>query len=354
MLRKHTLTILYWLIILLLTVLTIYVLVKLFPTYKNIFRFIMKVLLPFIISCIIAYLLYPIVKKIESYRVQTFLAILIIYLFFFGGIGLFTYYSLPMLVSQLQELNEQLPELINLYENFINKLYDTTSFLPINVQEQIDLILITIEKKIEALLGKVIGSITRIFDLIILLTVIPVLVFYFLKDYKKIKRYSINLIPKKHVDKVLFLVKGIDQSLGNYIRGQLIVCFFIAVTAWITFEIIGIDYGIILGLIMGLTNIIPYFGPLIGTVPAILIAATQSMTKVIFVIVASFIIQLLENNFLSPYIVGKSVNIHPIGIIFALLIGGQLGGIIGMIVAVPLLTIGREMIRSIRKVQTID
>jgi len=90
---------------------------------------------------------------------------------------------------------------------------------------------------------------------------------------------------------------------------------------------------------MGLTNIIPYFGPIIGAIPAIAITLTMSAKLIIFVLLAIFIIQLIESNLLSPYIVGKSINIHPVAIIFALLLGGEISGVIGMILAVPTLTI---------------
>src|SRR5699024_8782775 len=104
---------------------------------------------------------------------------------------------------------------------------------------------------------------------------------------------------------------------------------------------------LVLSIIMGLTNVIPYFGPIIGAIPAVLITLTISKKLVLFVILAVFIVQIIENNFLSPYIVGKSIRIHPVLIIFALLLGGELGGVVGMIFAVPLLTIGNVIFKHI-------
>lgn len=351
MLRKYTLDILYWLIIGLLSFLILFILVKLFPFYRNFLRFSLKIFLPFIISCVIAYLLYPIVKKIESYRVQTSLAILIIYLFFFGGSGLLIYHSLPAMMNQLQELSEQLPDLIKMYEQFIMSFYESTSFLPETIQEYIDHLFQTIEKRLEQVLKRTTNQVIHFFDVIVIVTVIPVLVFYLLKDYAMIKDYFKKISPKKYHRSLGGVIKAIDYSLGNYIRGQLIVCLFVGIASWIALEIIGIKYAVLLGFIMGLTNIIPYFGPLIGVTPALLIAATQSSKYIFLVIVAAFIVQMIENNLLSPFIVGKSVNIHPIVIIFVLLLGGQLGGILGMIVAVPLFTMIRETLRTILRLR---
>ena len=106
-------------------------------------------------------------------------------------------------------------------------------------------------------------------------------------------------------------------------------------------------YALLLAIIMGLTNIIPYFGPIIGATPAVAITITTSTKLTIFVIVAVFVIQLIESNFISPYIVGKTMNIHPIAIIFALLLGGKVYGIVGMIIAVPALTILKEVINHL-------
>src|SRR5699024_3658642 len=140
------------------------------------------------------------------------------------------------------------------------------------------------------------------------------------------------------------LLHAVDKSLGNYIRGQLIVCLFVGITTWITFELIDVNYPLILGIIMGLTNVIPYFGPIIGLVPAVAIAVTESTKLVIYVLISVLGIQIIESNLLSPYIVGKSINIHPIAIIFALLLGGKVGGIIGMVIAVPTLTIAKVIV----------
>jgi len=183
----------------------------------------------------------------------------------------------------------------------------------------------------------------KIFDFIVIITVIPVLVFYFLKDYHQIKTYFKKILPIKYRPIISGLIDTIDESLGGYIRGQLLVAAFVSLLTLIVFHLLGVKYALLLAIIMGLTNIIPYFGPIIGAVPAVAITITASTKLAIFVIIAVFIIQIVESNFISPYIVGKTMNIHPVAIIFALLLGGKIYGIIGMIIAVPLLTILKEV-----------
>ncbi|MFD1038574.1 AI-2E family transporter [Virgibacillus byunsanensis] len=337
--KKNPLNFLYWIISGIFVFLFIYLLVKLFPVYGAVFSFLWKVFSPFIIACLIAYLLYPIINKLHSYNIHRGIAILLIYLLFFGGITYLIYRVYPTVVLQVQDLNQQLPQLIEMYRGFVLQLYEYTSFLPETVHDRMDELIENIEVTLESLLAKLVTGFTKIFDVIIFITVIPVLVFYFLKDYDKIKNYMKKWIPVKYQPQTQKLYHTLEETLGNYIRGLLIVSLFVSLTTFIVFYFLEIKYALLLAIIMGFTNIIPYFGPIIGAVPVIAITLTISTKLVLIVIIAIFIIQLIESNLLSPYIVGKSVHIHPVAIIFALLLGGQLSGVIGMILAVPMLTI---------------
>ncbi|GAB3806529.1 AI-2E family transporter [Virgibacillus kimchii] len=336
---KKRASILYWLLLAILLFVFLYLFVRLFPLYGRFFAFIWQLFLPFLIAGLIAYLLYPIIVKIEDWNIPRSIAILSIYLLFFGGIGYLIYRVYPATIVQLRDLSEQLPQFISMYQTFINQMYESTSFLPETVHDKMDELILRVESSIDHLLSRLAAGFTRIFDMIIIITVIPVLVFYFLKDYGKWKKLFKKYIPVKHRTNVNNILHGIDKSLGGYIRGQLIVSLFVAVTAFILFEILSLEYALLLAIIMGVTNLIPYFGPIIGAVPAVAIAFTVSLNTVIFVIIAIFVIQLLESNMIAPYIVGRSIAIHPVAIIFALLLGGKISGVIGMVLAVPLLTV---------------
>lgn len=345
--EKSPLTFLCWIITGIFVFLFIYLLVKLFPIYGVVFSFLWRLFAPFIIACLIAYLLYPVIKKIHSYHVPRGIAILLIYVIFFGGMAYLIYRVYPAVIHQLSDLSKQLPQLTNMYHDLVYQLYVYTSFLPEVVHDKMDLLIAGMEGKLENLLGKLVGGFTKIYDMIVLITVIPVLVFYFLKDFNKIKGYVKRWIPAKYHQQSSELCHAIDDILGSYIRGQLLVCLFVSLASFIVFQLLHIKYALLLAIIMGLTNIIPYFGPIIGAVPAVLITLTMSAKLVIFVLIAIFAIQLLESNFLSPYIVGKSIDIHPIAIIFALLLGGELGGVIGMIIAVPAMTILKVIVTHV-------
>ncbi|RKQ37873.1 AI-2E family transporter [Oceanobacillus halophilus] len=342
---ENRVSIIYWLLIGILLFLFVFLLVKTFPYYKEVFTFLWKLFLPFIIACLIAYLLFPIIEKLHSFNIHRGLAILLIYLLFFVGVGYLIYRVYPAIVHQVHDLSNNFPQFVQTYQKMIYSLYEYTSFMPETVHDKMDHFFITIENSLDDLLSNLLSGFTKIFDMIITITVIPVLVFYFLKDYEKIKGFIKTIIPSKYRKQSSKMVHAIDDSLGDYIRGQLIVCLFVSLTALLVFKFLKIEYALLLAIIMGVTNIIPYFGPIIGAVPAIIITftTTNSIQIVIFVIIGIFVIQVIEGNLLSPYIVGKSVAIHPVAIIFALLLGGQLFGVIGMILAVPVLSVIKVM-----------
>ncbi len=309
------------------------------PYYEAFFSFLWKFFIPFLVAALIAYLLHPLVEKLHEWNIHRGLSILLIYLIFFGGVGYLFYRGYPAIVHQVQDLNENLPEFIRMYESWIYQVYSYTSFLPETVHDKIDQLVATIETSLDNLLGKLVGGFTRIFDMIVLITVIPVLVFYFIKDYVKIESFFMWFIPHKYKDEANELMKEIDKGLGGYIRGQLIISLFVSLACLLIFKLLHVNYALLLAIVMGVTNIIPYFGPIIGAVPAVMISYTTGGNTVIFVIIAIFVIQLIEGNLLSPYIMGRSIKIHPVAIIFVLLLGGQLFGVWGMILAVPVLTI---------------
>lgn len=286
-----------------------------------------------------AYLIYPLIAILHKQQIHKGLAVILIYTVFFGGIGFLIYRVYPLTIQQLNELTQNFPEFIKQYDDFIYLIYDYTAFLPETIHDKVDGIFTTIEASLDRLLSKLMNGFMHIFDMLIIITVIPVLVFYFIKDQQLLKDFLMGFIPKKRRQGFKEVAQAIDKNLGSYIRGQLIICAFVALTTLLIFKWLEVPYALLLAVLMGITNLIPYFGPLLGAVPAIILAYTVSGSLVLYVIIAVVVIQIIEGNLLSPYIVGKSINIHPIAIIFVLLVGGEFFGILGMLLAVPVLTI---------------
>ncbi|ENQ3104121.1 AI-2E family transporter [Bacillus cereus] len=334
----------YRLGLLLLIFLCLLVFLKIKPLWAPIL-FVLKVAVtPFFIACFIAYLLHPLIEKLHEKGVPRTLAILLIYILFFGGLGYGVYKGTPAIITQLQEMNEQFPQFVNMYETWTDGVREQTENFPEFVNEKVKQIFAGIEGKIQALLNKVMSTARGILDSLLIIFLIPFIVFYILKDYGEFYHIFWKIVPEKWRKDGQQLAKEIDKSLGNYIRGQLFVCLILGGVSALAFWFIGMKYPLLLGIIVGVTDIIPYFGPILGAIPTLMIAATVSTNLVIKAGIALAILQFVESNILSPYIVGRSLRMHPVVIMLALLIGGEVGGLVGLLLSVPLLAILRTII----------
>ncbi|MGV2622195.1 UNVERIFIED_CONTAM: AI-2E family transporter [Halobacillus marinus] len=334
--------------ILFIILLTLLLLAWLFPYYDHVLVMVGRVLLPFVLALVLSLLLHPLVKTLEGVGVRRSIAILLIFLLFFSLTSWGIYKGYPRLLEQVKLLNDQLPDLAASYQAWTKEYYAHTERLPDGMHHKLDQAITTFEEGLSARLMAVFTGLSGIFNMIILLAVIPVMTFYFLKDYKRIGLAFLHLLPRSWHQEAQRLVIQLNHSLGGYIRGQLLISLFVGVFATIGFWLIDLPYPLVLGLVAGVTNIIPYFGPLLGAGPALIVALTVSFQALLFTLAVVVVIQVLEGNLLSPYIMGRSIHIHPLLIILALLAGGELAGIPGMILAVPVLTCLKVVVDEIR------
>lgn len=338
----------YRLGLLLLVFLCLLVFLKIKPLWAPIV-FVFKVAItPFLIACFIAYLLHPLIEKLHEKGVPRTIAILLIYLLFFGGIGYGIYKGTPIVIMQLQEINTQFPQFMKMYDSWMDGVTEQTANFPAFIHEKVRQTFMGIEMKIQGLLNKVVSTARGILDSLLIIFLIPFIVFYILKDYGEFYHIFWKVVPSKWRTKGQELAKEIDKSLGSYIRGQLFVCFVLGGMSALAFWIIGMKYPLILGIIVGVTDIIPYFGPILGAIPTLMIAATVSTKLFMKASIALAILQFVESNILSPYIVGKSLRMHPVVIMLALLVGGEVAGMVGLLLSVPILAVVRTVVVHIK------
>ena len=171
---------------------------------------------------------------------------------------------------------------------------------------------------------------------ILSLALIPIVVYYFLSDGKNILKNLYLLIPVKKRMLTKKIAKDIDKILVKYILSQIFLSFLIGIITLIVLLVLDIKLPIVLSILNGIFNIIPYFGPILGAIPILLIALMDSFSKCLWSAIAIFIIQQIEGNILSPKITGDSTNIHPLVIVILLLVGEKFGGFIGMILVIPI------------------
>jgi len=194
-----------------------------------------------------------------------------------------------------------------------------------------------ISELITGLSASIFSLLVDMVSVVTTLVIIPFAVFFFLKDGPEMKRAFVNLIPNRNFEMALNLLYKIDNQLGSFLRGQFFDASLVGLLATMAMWTLDVKYYIMIGIFAGLTNMIPYVGPFTGAITAVFVVLMSggSGKLVLMVIVAFLIIQLLDNVIIQPLVVAKSVNLHPLAIIFAVIIGGQFFGIMGMLLAVP-------------------
>ena len=305
------------------------------------------IFLPVVLAVVLAFVLYPLVLRLErlplgSRRIfmPRFVAILASF-FILGFVGFFLgSFLLVPLFNELNKFLVSLPELaekFRLLTAFLNE--ENNIQLPSSVQGLIDQALSGAAAFSIDLLKRVVRSSILFATGLIEFVVVPVLTFYFLKDWRLLADNFIRYFPDASHARVNATLFEIGRVVSSYIRGQVIVSLIIGGLVTVGIYVIGVDYPLVLGVLAMLTEAIPVVGPIVGAVPAIFLAYLLSPVLAVKVTVFYLIIHQLENHIIVPTVMGESINLHPVSIIISLLIGAQLLGILGMIFAVPVAAI---------------
>lgn len=305
------------------------------------------IFLPFAIGLFITYILDPVVVFLINKGLKRSVAVALIYFILIGSIIIALLYIIPVILIELNKLIDTIPFYTRETQVFIKDIrtkYKTS--LPVSVQEVIDRNIAQIEKILLSILQNMANIIMGWFTSLFSIILGPVVGFYLLKDLDKIKMNIVFYLPPYHKKNIICFLEKIDTTLGRYIRSQLIVSLIIGVLTTLALYILKIDFALLIGLLAGVTNIIPYFGPFIGALPAVLIALLRYPNKIVWLIVAIIIIHELESGIISPHVVGENVGLHPLTVIFSLLAGGAFFGLWGMILAVPLAALIKIILES--------
>ena len=306
---------------------------------------------PLLIAGILYYLTNPIVSWVHSKKVPKSLAILSIYVVLLVLLMLILLYLGPIVQLQLLSLIENAPRFLNqIHQNFMGlqdhaafeRFRETDAFenwQNIDYEAEVQRIVASVMNQAYNLVGLVANA------LIIAFT-IPLVLFYMLKDGHKLPKAIVRYLPDEYQDEGLEILTRMDKTISAFVQGQLIVCLFVGVMVYLAYLIIGLEYALLLALIAMVTNVIPFFGPVIGTIPGIIVGLIHSPWVALQVFVAVVIIQQIESQVISPQVLGRKLAIHPITIIVVILTAGSLAGILGMLLAVPAYAVGKVVLIS--------
>ncbi len=297
------------------------------------------VISPIFIGLIVAWLCDPMVRFLQRKKIPRFVGCILVYLVLIGIIFMFLYLFLPTFVHQIGDFVATIPDILKDLKVFGNKFFATFEIDGMDVKGIQEQIYSSVEK-----FG--IGLTTNLPNIIINITksiisggvnfVLGLMIgFYMLFDFDKINNTVKNSLPESWKDNYQELMTRINTSLRNYVQGVFLVMFLVFITQSVGLTLAGLKAPLLFALFCAVTDIIPYFGPYIGAIPAVLVGFTISPTVGIFCIISIVIVQALENNFYQPLIMGHTMQLHPVIIMISLLIFQHFFGIIGMVVATP-------------------
>ncbi|MBU5674617.1 AI-2E family transporter [Paenibacillus brevis] len=330
-----------FLLILLLIGLNIMVLGKISYIFTPIAVLLKTVMLPILLTGAIFYLLNPLVDWLEQKGIGRVYTIAALYLLIAGLITIVIISIVPVVRDQITDLISNFPRYSYQVQlefealigsDFFHQMQESTGFSPTKIAESISSQATTLIDGAWSGIGGFLGALK---DIVLAVITVPFILFYLLKDGKKLPSFILRFVPVRLRGQTKHVMMEMNGQISSYIRGQIIVSFCIGVLLYIGFLIIGLDYSLVLAIIASFTSIVPYLGPAIAITPALIIAIVTSPFMLLKLIIVWTVVQLVEGKFISPQIMGKTLRVHPITIIFVILTAGNLFGIVGIILAVP-------------------
>lgn len=307
------------------------------------------ILAPLITAIIIAYLLQGLVNLLLQYRVPDRLAFVLVYTLFMGLFLLSLLVLLPQAWNQLRRLMNELPNLLSQWQTSLMSLPENypALFSQQQIQDFIDGMGSELGNYGQTVLEYSLASIPSVLAWFIYLILVPILVFFILKDRSELVAWTQNFLPRNR-PLMSRIWKEMDQQIANYIRGKVVEILIVGTAAYALFFVLGLNYSLLLSVLVGLSVIVPYIGATVVTIPIAAVAYVQwgLGSEFYWVLFSYLVLQILDGNVLVPIIFSEAVNLHPVAIIAAVLLFGGVWGLAGVFFAIPLATLVKAIINA--------
>ncbi len=286
-----------------------------------------------LVAVVLATALDPWVDKLQWKRIPRAATVVILLVLLFGGVSLILALLIPPLINQVNELSSNFPAL---YQRFLEE-FSSLRELASNagLQENVSNALQSLQLNIGKAGSGVFGAVASFFGGLISFVAIIIMTYYMLSEESGMKRFFRSVAPLKYQPFFHQVMAKVQVKMGGWLRGQLTLMLIVAVLDFIGLSIIGVKYALALALFAGLLEIIPLIGSTVAAIPAAFIAFTMSPTKGILTIILFFVVQQVQNNFITPKVMKSTTGLHSIVIIIVLLIGAKLAGLLGVLLAIP-------------------
>lgn len=302
------------------------------------------------VGVVLAYSLRPIVDRIEGLGLSRVTSIFAAFILFIGVLSLLATYLVPFVASQVTELSQlvsidEVTAVAATVEERISRVFPVQEGAVISGVTRVFRTLFH-EERITSLMGSLVDVFANIFYAVI---IVPFISFFFLKDGTSIRQGLVRPVPNRYFEITLTIIEKVESNIGRYLKGLFVQCVSIATVASILLYLVGLDYALAVGIFAGLANTIPYFGPLMGFLAGAVVGVVQTgdFSLLFGVLLAMVATQVADNVFFQPFIFSRVAEAHPLIILFVVLIGAQLGGIIGMLLAIPVMTTVRVIAQQV-------
>ena len=313
-----------------------------------------SILTPVLAGIVIAYVLEGLVCRLNKLGMPRFAAFLLSYTLFITALALILFGLVPLVISQLSQLVTDFPRILDKVQQLILTIPER---YPVFADQEIEKMLGSFSTELvgvgQQLVSVSLSSVVDVFTVLVYLVVVPLLVFFLLKDKTEILGWFRRFVPEDR-GLAYSVWKEVDVKMGNYIRGKLLEVVIVGVATFIPLKVMGMNYAATMSLLVGLSVIIPYVGAVAVTIPVAMIAWFQwgGTSDFVYLMVAYLAVQFMDGNILVPLLFSEVVNMHPSAIIIAVLFFGGLWGVWGVFFAIPLATLIQAVIHSWPSIQT--
>ncbi|PAQ15305.1 AI-2E family transporter [Bacillaceae bacterium SAOS 7] len=315
------------------------IIIMLFREVQDIFYPLMivvqTVFLPILLAGVLFYLTRPMVNWLEGKRFPKWSSILIVFILLFGVFWMLSTIIGPLVNEQMTKLIKNTPRMFHAAEEGISYIMNQRERLPESAVQAIEEALNKIQIMAMSFGTWLINFIQSLLQATFSIVLVPFFLVYMLKDREKFAPFITQFFTGNRKEWIQKTLSDLDNTLKSYIQGQLFVSFLIGVMLFIGYLFIGLDYALLLALFGMATNVIPFLGPYLAVAPALLVAWAQDPQLVIYVAIIMLVAQQIESNLISPNVMGKALDVHPLTVITVILTAGNLAGIWGVILAIP-------------------
>ncbi|MBE8847537.1 AI-2E family transporter [Enterococcus durans] len=345
---------LFWTVELVLTIIGVFFIIQMPNVFSPVLKMISAIVLPLLIAGFFYYMFNPVVSFLEKHRIPRVYGYILVLVVVIVVTVLAIMNVIPQLVEQTIQLTRSLPTYAEETSKWLNEVAQREEFKNFNLEEQLASANLSLSNLFNIALVSLTSSVSKIISFMlqffILLFTVPFILLFMFKDGHKFIDALSKFFPQNIRGELRQTVRELNDTLSAYISSTIVDAVIIGVLSFIAMTIFNQPYSLLLAVCCGITNIIPYVGPFIGAVPAVIVGLFVSPFQALYMALSILVIQQLDGNVIKPLLFGKSMNIHPLTIILVLIGAGSVAGIMGMLICIPVYAVIKTLVLNIRKI----